>query len=356
MKKSLSKAMSIAITVAMLFALLVPVTFVSAAVDPVMELSIVDEDGAPVESLYPGTSAFVRVDISGLEQIFNAAVSVNAVGAEFGAKENLVKRYSEYDALKDINSKEILCIDTGLGVSSTASTMSIGFTESTDMTVIKNLPIAIEAFTLVDIPFTVTASVGQTVSFTFGTDSTDTYVAVENGRLGKYYVDHPTQTLEVTGCSETVEDPVSVIKGSVTASDTTGQVEDFSEAIPVGAVITAIKHDENAMGNYTGTAEMFDAVSTVVDSRGNFKLEVEPGVYTVIVSHTKYSIYGGEVFVARTILDSNTKREVEIVKGETVNLGNIELKYTYFGDLNLDGALNTTDFRTFTQCFGSSIR
>ena len=356
MKKSLSKVMSIALTVAMLFTLLVPVTFVSAEVNPAVRLSIVDADGSPVASLYPETSAFLRVDISGLEQIMAAAVFVNAVGAEFGAKENLVKKYSEYDAFKDINSKEILCIDMGLGVSATASTMSIGLTESTDMDVIRTLPIAIEAFTLVDIPFTVTASVGQTVSFTFGTDSTDTYVAVENGRLGKYYVDHPTQTLEVTGCSETVEDPVSVIKGSVTASDTTGQVEDFSEATPVGAVITAIKHDENAMGNYTGTAEMFDAVSTVVDSRGNFKLEVEPGVYTVIVSHTKYSIYGGEFFVARTILDSNTKKEVTVVESTPVDLGNIELKYTYFGDLNLDGTLNTIDFRTFTQGFGSSIR
>jgi len=153
-----------------------------------------------------------------------------------------------------------------------------------------------------------------------------------------------------------VESVATVIKGSVTASDTTGQVEDFSGAVPVGAVITAIKHDENAMGNYTGTAERFDAVSTVVDSRGNFELEVEPGVYTVIISHTKYSIYGGEFFVARTILDSNTKKEVTVVESTPVDLGNIELKYTYFGDLNLDGTLNTIDFRTFTQGFGSSIR
>lgn len=148
----------------------------------------------------------------------------------------------------------------------------------------------------------------------------------------------------------------TLITGSVTVADSTQQVtEDFAGAIPVGAVVTAIKYNAEMMGNYTGTADAFEAVSTVVDASGNFTLEVEPGTYTVIIAHAKYVIIGGELMVSRTVVDANSMKSVTIAEGATENLGAVALKYTYFGDMNLDGTLNGVDFATFKDAFGSSV-
>lgn len=151
----------------------------------------------------------------------------------------------------------------------------------------------------------------------------------------------------------------TVIIGSVTAKDTTGQVTDFASAIPVGAVVTAIKYDDlgyGNMGNYTGTASNFVAAATVVDASGNFELEIAvPGTYKVIVSHTKYEYMWGSVNVSKTILDENTAQDVTIAEGETKDLGSITLRYTYFGDLNFDGRLNGDDSIPYSANFGSTI-
>jgi len=322
MKKSLSKVMSIALTVAMLFTLLVPVTFVSAEVNPAVRLSIVDADGSPVASLYPETSAFLRVDISGLEQIMAAAVFVNAVGAEFGAKENLVKKYSEYDAFKDINSKEILCIDMGLGVSATASTMSIGLTESTDMDVIRTLPIAIEAFTLVDIPFTVTASVGDAVSFTFSTGVDDTYVTVATGRSGKYYVDHATQPLEVTGCNATVvERPANITDANIkTAIEQIAQGTEFA-GFEDNKIVATLDKDVNPADDIMDTKE-YSIVTEAPGADADGVAYVDISALNVNVTGTyKFDVV---IYDSTMAISPYTKEDaVEITVGDAVKTGEI---------------------------------
>lgn len=147
----------------------------------------------------------------------------------------------------------------------------------------------------------------------------------------------------------------TAIKGSVKSSDSTGLVWDFTNGIPVGAVVTAIPYNEESMGNVTGTEEAFTAVSTVVDAEGNFELEVAPGKYTVIVAHTKYAIYAGEIYISRTVLDSNSMQEVTVEANEEKDLGAIALKYTYFGDINQNGTLDRYDYLDFTSEFGSSV-
>ena len=100
MKRSLSRVLSIILTVAMMITLL-PATLVSAAYTPVFTLSIVDSEGEALEELYPGISAYLRVRVSGIKEFHNMAVNVTATNARFGTDVNgLIKRYDS--SKKDI--------------------------------------------------------------------------------------------------------------------------------------------------------------------------------------------------------------------------------------------------------------
>jgi hypothetical protein len=59
--------------------------------------------------------------------------------------------------------------------------------------------------------------------------------------------------------------------------------------------------------------------------------------------------------ISRTILDENSMQTVSIGAGETKNLNNIALKYTFFGDVNQSGTLNSDDYMLFADRFGEAI-
>ena len=144
----------------------------------------------------------------------------------------------------------------------------------------------------------------------------------------------------------------TVITGTVKATDATGQTLDVANATPAGAVVTAIPYNAEFMANYDDA----NVKSTVVDAAGNFELEVDENVkYTVIISHIKYVIMGGEILTSRTMLDGAKFEDIQLTAGEGRDLGAINLKYTFFGDLNLDGNLNARDLGSFRMNFGSTI-
>lgn len=148
----------------------------------------------------------------------------------------------------------------------------------------------------------------------------------------------------------------TLITGSVTVQDMTAQVTgDFTDAIPVGAVVIAMPYSDEVMGNVIGMGEDVSAVATVVGADGTFTLEVEPGDYLVLISHIKYVNYGGDVYMSRTVLDAQSMHNVSPSDGETVDLGALKIRYTFFGDLNADGNLNGIDGGFYTQNFNTSI-
>jgi len=146
-------------------------------------------------------------------------------------------------------------------------------------------------------------------------------------------------------------DAPPVIKGSVKVFDITGEVNRFTNAIPTGAVITAVKlTDEQSGGNFVSPS--FISYATDTDVYGNFELVVEPGTYKVYVAHDKYEFVEGEFYVSRTI---SGEYDITIEDGGEENLGEIDITYTFFGDIDFDGDVDTDDYAKFAANFGSSI-
>lgn len=143
----------------------------------------------------------------------------------------------------------------------------------------------------------------------------------------------------------------TVITGSVTVADTTGEVTGFGATLPVGAIVTAIKvSDEGNGGNFT--ADGYESYADVVDASGNFELEVPAGEYKVYVAHAKYEFFEGDLYISRTIKEEH---DVTIEDGEEVELGALALKYAFFGDTDLDGDVDGDDYANFAPKFGTSI-
>ncbi|MBR2476848.1 MAG: hypothetical protein IKB50_01790 [Clostridia bacterium] len=185
-----------------------------------------------------------------------------------------------------------------------------------------------------------------TFTATAGEDNTwNVAVAEEKGLLNATIV----VTLE--------EVSLTTITGSVTVQDKTAQVaDDFEDAIPVGAVVTAMPYSDETMGNVTNTYDNFSAYATVVDADGNFTLEVDPGHYMVIITHTKYINYYGDIFLSRTVMDDEAVYDVTLDQvGDNYDIGTAELRYAFFGDLNADGTLNGFDSGYYTQNFGLTV-
>ncbi len=141
-----------------------------------------------------------------------------------------------------------------------------------------------------------------------------------------------------------------VIKGSVTVADTTDEVNGFGATIPVGAVVTAIKVTDGMGGNFVSAG--YESYSAIVDENGYFQLEVEPGTYKVYVAHAKYELFRNRLFISRTIKE---EYDITIEQGEEEDLGEIPLKYAFFGDLDLDCDVDGNDYAKFAPKMGSSV-
>ena len=165
-----------------------------------------------------------------------------------------------------------------------------------------------------------------------------------------------------------VETTMTSIKGTVKAFDTTGQFviigqnDNFANAIPVGAVVTAIPYNATAIGNFRGTTESYMPISTVVnDATGEFTLNVDPNTkYTLIISHTKYIVnnIGTEnqaVYVANSILDANTLKTIDPIGYDVKNLGTINIRYAFMGDIDSDGKIDNVEAELIRGKFGSTV-
>lgn len=202
--KSLKKVMSIALAIAMMFTLLVPATFVSAEVAPALTMSIVDASGNAVSILSPGSTAYLRVSVSGLEQLFTMGITVNVdSGAEFNTtKSNINKRYPETAAFKSGDNEIMTMVDTDIILSE--SSVYLPLYDSTTFND-ANPPVTVESFVLADVPFTVTADVGEDVSFSFTETASATYISVASGAANKWSIGHNSRPIIAATATKTVE-------------------------------------------------------------------------------------------------------------------------------------------------------
>lgn len=212
-----------------------------------------------------------------------------------------------------------------------------------------------------------------TTTADLASDEDVAYAAVDN-EDGTWTVTVTSPKATLADCFVTVtvvEASAFGIKGKVTVADTWGITGSttFTDAIPVGAVVTAIPattgnntYGGNVMGD-TGLG--YTAKSAIVDAEGNYELELEPGTYNVFVSHTRYVVWKRtaaitNVSVYRTVLEGNANNvgntAITISDSDTDLLThNVALRYAYAGDMNLDGTLNNADFGLFKPNFGIAL-
>lgn len=162
----------------------------------------------------------------------------------------------------------------------------------------------------------------------------------------------------------TIEERTALgIKGKVTVADTWGITSGttFKNAIPVGAVVTAIPKltAKGYSGNVANTSFSYTSYAAMVDKDGNYELELPEGTYNVYVSHTRYvvrNVTATNITVStfRTLLDGQAKFEVTISDSDTdLQTHNADLRYAYAGDMNLDGKIDVdTDYTQFAAKFG----
>lgn len=154
------------------------------------------------------------------------------------------------------------------------------------------------------------------------------------------------------------------IKGKVTVADTFGITNSttFKDAIPVGAVVTAIPKltAKGYSGNVANTSFGYTSYAAMVDENGDYELELPEGTYNVYVSHTRYvvrNVTATNITVStfRTLLDAQAKFEVTISENDAdLQKYNANLRYAYAGDMNLDGEVNMSDYTTFAGKFGAN--
>lgn len=155
------------------------------------------------------------------------------------------------------------------------------------------------------------------------------------------------------------------IKGNVTVANTTGQIANFESTVPVGAVVTAIPVSTTAMsyvGNVPGVDTFVNAAaySTVVDEDGYYELELEPGDYHVIVSHSLYTWRrmgaSYRFYTMRSIVDADAYQIITISDSDVDLINNdVALRYAYYGDMDLNGTLDSGDYGTFKGNFNTTV-
>lgn len=188
-----------------------------------------------------------------------------------------------------------------------------------------------------------TGVVATTVAGQYSEADKAVYVSISAVSSGRTLVGDMIVTVDVN------TDPV--ITGAVRVTDVTGEVLGFGSAIPAGAVITAIKLDEDGNGGnlHNGTYTSF---YTITDANGGFKLAVEPGTYKIHIAHSKYEYVEGVMYASRTIHD---EFEVVLESGDDLELGVVNLYYTYFGDTDVDGDIDGDDYGMFAPMMGTAI-
>lgn len=157
------------------------------------------------------------------------------------------------------------------------------------------------------------------------------------------------------------------IKGRVTVADTFGITNGttFKNAVPVGAVVTAIPvatTNNTITGNVGNTSFGYTSYAAMVDANGDYELELPADTtYNIYVSHTRYVVKRinankTTLSVYRTVLDGNANTMIEIADSDSdLRTNDVTLRYAYAGDMDLDGTLNNTDFGLFKSNFGSSV-
>ena len=249
-------------------------------------------------------------------------------------------------------------IESGAVVGGTTATLTVRDASTVDEAA------AIEAVKDAGIKVTYTWNDGAT------SDASDlTYAAEKAGEAWEVTITSPKVTLTGNVITVTVvESSATGIKGKVTVADTWGAKSGttFTNAIPVGAVVTAIPvttTNNSYSGNVAGVDSLgYTAKSAIVDENGNYELELEPGTYNVFVAHTRFEVLRRNasltnISVYRTVLDGSAKQMGVVISDTDADLvtHNVELRYAYAGDMNLDGSLNPNDFNLFKANYNSTV-
>ncbi len=355
MKKSLSRVLSIVLTVAMMLTLL-PATFVSAANEPVFTLSIVDGEGNAVGALNPGSTAYVRIGVSGIESIYNMAAGITATNATFNTDLSaLNKRFGETGTLGEL-------FEINNEMQGAVVTSSLAKFKLTKISTVSPaaLPVAASEFVLVDVPFTVPAGteVGAEISFDFSAAENDTNIQTTSNVADFYCIGDPWGNV-ITA------EPLTVEVAENPYSITSVALKTALDVIPLGADFPGFGEDNRIVATYDldrdgdqvmDTAEYeivtnaaaegkayIDITSFNKDAMGTYTFDV-----TVTDSAVLNSPYTGEDAVSVTVGDAartgeitaDTTKVVEVKYGADYDAvkAAINARTDLFKDIYTDGS------------------
>ena len=196
MKKSFRKAMSLCVSLIMLFSILIPAGSVFAADAPKVALSIVDANGELVSVLNKNDEAYLRVEVSGISSVSSVRVKINnsnPEAAKFSTDFSEYKlRYQDVPNMKS-DGVDILNIDNtdrdfgGVSLAADSVTLTLANNMSTAEPPSKRPPVAVSEFVMCDIPFDVIGDENSEVIFTF--DKADTRVQLTDSVYSIYKID-----------------------------------------------------------------------------------------------------------------------------------------------------------------------
>lgn len=172
MKNSLRKVMSLALTVVMLFSLLLPVTGVMATDLPTLGLELVDDNGTAITAVYPNMKANLRIYLENVTVFTQTTFNIKLENMEFDGGTNCVFKEAWKTSSNSTTLADFKFNEAGNGFS-TATDLNALFAaaltaETQTVTISGKTP-------MVDIPIKVTGTIGTKASAKFDI-SKDVYI------------------------------------------------------------------------------------------------------------------------------------------------------------------------------------
>lgn len=181
MKNSLRKVMSLALTVVMLFSLLLPVTGVMATELPTIELTLVDDNGTALTQLYPSANAHLRISLKNVTTFNTLSCEINLNNMEFTNTvatgfRNVFVSSSNATTLNEFE------FNKGGQLNGYNSAISLGcaFTAALDATT-KTVTLNGEDVAIVDVPVKVTGEIGKKAEATINVTNDNKLPYIQTG-------------------------------------------------------------------------------------------------------------------------------------------------------------------------------
>lgn len=280
MKNSLRKVMSLALTVVMLFSLLLPVTGVMATELPSLEMTVVDENGTALTQLYPNAKAYLRISLKNVTAFKQTTFDINLENMEFDGGTSCViteawKTSSNAATLADFKFNEA----------------GNGFTSATNLNALfaAGLTAAVQEVTLngdvvpvVDIPVKVTGALGSEAKATFDIEK-DTYIELTSGDQKWVTGDAADEAAAINFAMSITAKPYKIaslaLKNAITISKTTADVDVAALFTTDNEVIATMTEDRDEDGNMdTRTYKIYTTAPTGDGADTKYALVTESAI------------------------------------------------------------------------------